>query len=92
MTESNSANKATEMPLNVVARLEDDWHIDHLLGSGSQGQVWVAHSRWHPKRKAAVKLLRYCGDAQREIAAYERLRTFAPHPNVLDVQFGLADR
>ena len=92
MTDPNSAIKEAAMPINVVARLEEDWHIDKLLGSGSQGQVWIAHSLWHPEKRVAVKLLRYCGDAQREVAAYERLRTFDRHPNVLDVQFGLADR
>ena len=62
-----------------------------MLGSGSQGEVWVAHSKLS-QRRVAVKLLRKCGDAMREVEAYEQLRKFNGHENVLEVRFGLADR
>ena len=85
------ASPRHERPLNVIAKLEQHWVLERRLGSGSQGQVWSARSRNLPERVAAVKLLRNGSDAMREIAAYEQLRGFPSHPNVLAVCFGLSD-
>lgn len=78
-------------PMNVVSTIDQYWRLERRLGSGSQGQVWLARSRTVPTKTAAVKLVKNCADAQSEVAAYERLRTEASHPHVVDVLFGALD-
>lgn len=79
------------MSPHIVAELHGRWTLERLLGSGSQGQVWQARHRRRPTKVMAVKLLRKCSDAQREVEAYEQLRHFESHPNVLDAAFGWDD-
>ena len=82
---------AQDSPHNVIPALLPHWQLERRIGSGSQGEVWRARSRHNHNRVSAVKLLRACKDAQTEVAAYERLRKFAAHPNVLAVRFALVD-
>ena len=91
MAESK-AMVADEPPTHLVQSLLDCWSLERLLGSGSQGQVWLARGRFAAAQQvAAVKLLRNCSDARHEVEAYEQLRRFVPHPHILDVGFGLTD-
>ena len=76
---------------HVVAALHDAWRLERLIGSGSQGHVWLARAKQSPKTGVAVKLLRDCADARAEVAAYERLRRFNRHPHVLDIAFAIGD-
>jgi hypothetical protein len=96
MSESSSTFSATGIaassePTHAVEWLRDEWELERLLGSGSQGQVWAARHKTAKKRTAAVKMLRDCDDAWHEIDAYRQLSRFHQHPNVLDIIFGLHD-
>ena len=81
-------------PQHAVPSLCDSWSLERLLGSGSQGHVWLARRKAeHATPKyAAVKLLKNCSDARKEVDAYDLLRNFDPHPHVLDAIFGFVDR
>ena len=87
----NATPPTTRLPKNLVPALELHWNLETIIGSGSQGEVWSACSKVNPKRKMAVKLLRNNNDAVREVEAFEQLRKFAQHDNVLNVRFGLSD-
>lgn len=94
MTRTSSpagAVSSTHTPTHVVPALNDKWKLERLLGSGSQGHVWLARHRNIATRTVAVKLLKSCADAWREVKAYSQLQLFEPHPHVLDVAFGFRD-
>ena len=87
MVTSASAPRTLTKSEHAVRELLDSWNLERVLGSGSQAYVWRARNK-SDGRLAAVKLLRNCSDARREVEAYARLREFVQHPNVLDVDFG----
>ena len=89
---SNAADSSPIEPKHAVATLHDNWSLERLLGSGSQGQVWHARHKRDTKATCAMKLLRNCTDARNEVAAYNRLAEFAPHPHLLHAAFLVADR
>ena len=91
-----SVGCSVSAPENVVVSLYDDWSLERRLGSGSQGEVWLARARNDNDDRngiAAVKLLKDCADARREVAAFEQLRKSSSysHPHVMDLVFGLSD-
>ena len=88
--EQNKVAKPVK-PAHVVASLYDSWSLERLLGSGSQGEVWLARERRNHSQVAAVKLMKNSIDARHECDAYDQLRQFVPHPHVLEVGFGITD-
>ena len=79
------------LPKNYVPMLAAKCCFSHRIGSGSQGEVWLAHDHATGQRMA-VKLLRVSHDAQAELIAHHRLRCKDPHPNILALNFYIADR
>ena len=73
----------------AVPELEAQWELTARLGEGRYGVVWAASNKTDATSTAAVKL---CSDSVRELAAYERLRLFERHPNVLDLRFVFSDQ
>ena len=80
-----------EASSHAVSWLLESWTLETVLGSGSQGYVWRCRHKHDASRMAAVKMLKRTGDAVREVEAYEQLRHYKPHPNVLGVDFGWDD-
>jgi len=89
-------SEPSAIPTNVSACVGKDWVLERLLGSGSQGSVWLGRPRRGtgslPAQPAAIKLLRNGTDARNELAAYTRTRSLGLHPNVLALRFAVVER
>ena len=81
----------TNVVSHVVSSFEVHWQLSRMLGRGAQGAVWKARNRVDSTRSVAVKLAK-AEDAERELAAYRRLRLFERHPNVLESHFTFRDQ
>lgn len=78
--------------VSVLPVVDQAWVLEHRIGKGSQGHVWRASPRRVCQPAVAIKLLRNCADARMELAAFSRLLRYPPHPNLIQMRFGLMDR
>ena len=76
----------TAAPPTMSAELVQRITLQRRIGSGSQGQVWLARVR-RTGQPVAVKLLHVCRDSQNELDIYRHLQQGEPHQHVLHLLF-----
>lgn len=82
-------------PPCAVPEIETYYAFDRLLGHGSQGDVWLMHEKgsFGPRSHFAVKIMKDCPDARREVQAYLQLRQYGhEHPGVMAIRFAFFNR
>lgn len=76
---------------HIVPIVLKSFMFERMLGSGSQGEVWLAR-RSSSSEDMAIKLLPITTDAWNELRAFRLLAKHEPHVNVLHLAFSATDK